>query len=252
MWLLPTIYCVPRSFNYRKWCSSRIEKVKLWPIPRNIRELRSFLGFVGFLRKSICNYFKLTTPFTDLLKGNPRKSVKPISWDEQLDKSFETLKEHVCQAPTLLLPDPSKPFSIKIDASDYAIGVVLYQGGHPIAFESKKLDVAQSRYSVQEKELFAVIHALKTWRHHLYWNQFVVTTDHQSLKYFCEQQILLVVKAVGLTSCNILIFLYGSARVLWTPLWVLLVALKKFTEIKSDPLDLLRGKYLDGSYFSKY
>ena len=49
---------------------------------------------------------------------------------------------------------------------DYAIGVILYQGSHPIAFESKNLDVAQSRYSVQEKELFVVIHALKTWRHY--------------------------------------------------------------------------------------
>ena len=131
---------------------------------RNIREWRPFLGFVGFLRKSICDYSKLTTPLTHLLKGHPCKSVKSISWNEQLDKSFETLKEHVCQAPTLLLPDPSKTFSIKTDGSDYAIGVILYQGGHPIAFESKKLDVAQSWYSVQEKELFAVIHALKTWR----------------------------------------------------------------------------------------
>ena len=115
-----------------------------------------------------------------------RKSVKPISWNEQLDKSFETLKEHVCQAPTFLLPDPSKLFSIETYASDYAVRVGLYQGGHRIAFESKKLDAAQSRYLVQEKELFAVIHALKTWRHYLYGNKFVVTTDHESLKYFCD------------------------------------------------------------------
>ena len=50
----------------------------------------------------------------------------------------------MCQAPTLLLPDPSNPFSIETDASDYAIGAILYQGGHPISFESKKLDAAQS------------------------------------------------------------------------------------------------------------
>ena len=68
----------------------------------------------------------------------------------------------MCQAPTLLLSDPSKPFSIETNVSDYVICVVLYQGGHPIAFENKKLDVAQSRYLVQEKELFAVIHALQT------------------------------------------------------------------------------------------
>ena len=67
---------------------------------------------------------------------------------------------------------------------------VLYLDGKPVAFESKKLTPTQRRYSVQEKELFAVIHALKTWRHYLYGNRFVVTTDHQSLKYFCDQQDL--------------------------------------------------------------
>ena len=81
---------------------------------------------------------------------------------------------------------PFQAFLNRNRCSDYVIGVVLYQGGHPIAFESKNLDVAQSRYSVQEKELFAVIHALKTWRHYLYGNKFVVTTDHESLKYFCD------------------------------------------------------------------
>ena len=96
----------------------------------------------------------------------------------------------MCKAPSLLLPNPLKPFQVETDASDYAIGAVLYQDGKPIAFESKKLDSAQCRYTVQEKELFAVIHALKTWRHYLYGNHFVVTTDHESLKYFCDQQDL--------------------------------------------------------------
>ena len=82
------------------------------------------------------------------------------------------------------------PFEVETNANDYAIGVVLYQDGKPIAFESKKLDSAQRRYTVQERELFAVIHALKTWRHYLYGNHFVVTTNHESLKYFCDQQDL--------------------------------------------------------------
>ena len=78
-------------------------------------------------------------------------------------------------SPTLLLLDPSKTFTIKTDASDYVIGVVFFQGGHTISFESKNLDATQSWYSVQEKEFFAVIHAHKTWRYDLYGNQFVVT-----------------------------------------------------------------------------
>ena len=129
----------------------------------------------------------MTTSFTDLLKGQTRKSTKPIVWNATLDLAFKELKDLVWKAPSLLLHDPSKPFEVETDASDYAIGVVLYQDGKPIAFESKKLDSAQCRYTVQEKELFAVIHALKTWRHYLYGNHFVVTTDHESLKYFCDQ-----------------------------------------------------------------
>ena len=90
------------------------------------------------------------------------------------------------KAPSLLLPDPSSSFQVEIGANDYAIGVVLYQDGKSIEFVSKKLDYAQSRYSVQEKELFTVIHALKSWCHYLYGNRFVVTMDHKSLKYFCD------------------------------------------------------------------
>ena len=90
----------------------------------------------------------MTTPLTNLLKGHPRKSVKPISWNEQLDTSFKTLKEHVCQDSTPLLPDPSKRFAIETDGSDYAIGDILFLGGHPIPCECKKLDATQAWYSV--------------------------------------------------------------------------------------------------------
>ena len=117
-------------------------------------------------------------------------STKPIVWNATLDLAFKELKDLVCKAPSLLLPDLSKPFEVETDASDYAIGDILYQDGKPIAFEIKKLDSAECRYTVQEKELFAVIDALKTWCHYLYGNRFVVTTNHESLKYFCDQQDL--------------------------------------------------------------
>jgi hypothetical protein len=236
---------------------SRIEKVKLWPVPRNVRELRSFLGFVSFLRKSVHHFSQLTTPFTDLLKGQKHKSTKPISWNNQLQECFNILKEHVCTAPTLTLPDPSKPFEVETDASDYAIGAILYQDGKPIAFESRKLDPTQRRYSVQEKELFAVIHALRTWRHYLYGNRFVVTTDHQSLKYFCDQQDLTGRKARWADLIQEFDFSIryrkGSLNTVADALSRLHeVNMLSFTELKSDLFDLLRGKYLDDSFFKRY
>lgn len=87
----------------------------------------------------------------------------------------------------MAIPDPGKPFVVEIDASDYAIGATLFQEGRPVAFESKKLDDIQVRWHTREKELYAVIHALKIWRHYLYGSKFVVLTDHESIKYFCDR-----------------------------------------------------------------
>jgi hypothetical protein len=84
--------------------------------------------------------------------------------------------------------DRYKPFEVETDGTDNAIGAILYKNGKLITFESKKLDLTQRRYSVHENELFAVIYARRTWRHYLYRNRFVVTTDHQSLNYFYDQQ----------------------------------------------------------------
>ena len=87
---------------------SRIEKVKLWPTFCNIREVQSFLGFVRFLQKSLCNYSQLTTSFTDLIKGQTRKSTKPIIWNATLNLAFKKPKDHACKAPLLHFLDPFK------------------------------------------------------------------------------------------------------------------------------------------------
>ncbi|BBN70240.1 hypothetical protein Prudu_1449S000700 [Prunus dulcis] len=71
------------------------------------------------------------------------------------------------EEPVLRLPDLSKPFEVHTDASDFAIGGVLMQDGHTLAFESWKLNDTEQRYTVQEKEMTAVVHYLRTWRHYL-------------------------------------------------------------------------------------
>ena len=77
------------------------------------------------------------------------------------------MKKAITEEPVLSLPDLNKPFELHTDASDFAIGGVLMQEGHPIAFESRKLNDTERRYTVQEKEMTAVIHCLRTWRHYL-------------------------------------------------------------------------------------
>ncbi|KAF8088610.1 hypothetical protein N665_0535s0002 [Sinapis alba] len=122
-------------------------------------------------------------PLTDLLKKG-----KTWEWSERCKEAFEELKAAVSQEPVLALPDFSLPFELHTDASDYAIGGVLMQNGHPIAFESRKLNETERRYTVQEKEMTAIVHCLRVWRHYLLGSHFSVKTDNVATSYFQTQK----------------------------------------------------------------
>src|SRR6185437_14648171 len=100
----------------------------------------------------------------------------------------------IAQGPVLILPNPSLPFVVHTDASGFAVGAVLQQdqgnGLQPIAFLSKKMADAETRYPVHEQELLAIIQALTAWRHYLHGSKFVVRTDHKSLQFFQTQPML--------------------------------------------------------------
>ena len=103
------------------------------------RMLESFLGFVGFYRKFICNHSKLVTPMSDLTKT---ANGGPFRWSPEAQESFENMKEALCAAPILVLPDPELPYVVTTDASGFAIGACLSQdqgsGLQPICYMSKK------------------------------------------------------------------------------------------------------------------
>ena len=160
----------------------KVKVIKEWQIPKNVKELRSFLGLANYYRRFISGYSKKTTPLTELLK----KGVV-WNWNKDCEDAFENLKRAVMENPVLTLPDVTKPFEVQTDASDFALGGVLLQEGHPVAFESHKLSEAERRYTAQEKELLAVIHCLRTWRHYLLGSKFLVKTDNSAVSHFLTQ-----------------------------------------------------------------
>ena len=105
-------------------------------------------------------------------------------WDEFYYQAFEELKNKLSSPHVLKFPEFDKSFKVHMDASDFAIGGVLMQDGRPIAYESKKLNGCQRRWPAHEKELFAVVHCLKTWQHYLRLHMTKVYTNNVSLKYF--------------------------------------------------------------------
>jgi hypothetical protein len=140
--------------------------------------LRSFLGFAFYYRKFIKNFAKIATPLTNLLK----KSSKTYEWDKACNEAFETLINIFVKAHVLKLPDFDKDFEIHSDASDFAIGGVLVQDGKLMAFESKKFNETEQRWPTHEKEMWVVIHYLRTWGHYIGSKDAVVWTNNFTLK----------------------------------------------------------------------
>ncbi|KAI5347847.1 hypothetical protein L3X38_000734 [Prunus dulcis] len=163
----------------------KVRAIQEWKPPTKVPELRSFLGLVNYYCGFIKGYSAIAAPLTDLLK-----KTNMWKWTPRCQHAFDELKRALMKEPVLRLPDLSKPFEVHTNASDFAIGGVLMQDEHPLAFKSRKLNDTERRYTVQENKMTAVVHCLRTWRHYLLGSQFVVKTDNVATSYFQSQQKL--------------------------------------------------------------
>jgi hypothetical protein len=111
-------------------------------------------------------------------------------WRKEAEESFEFLKKKVTEAPILALPNFYKVFEVDCDASHVGIGAVLSQAGRPIAFFSEKLNEVRKNYSTYDVEFYAIVQALRHWRHYLVPKEFVLFTDHIALRYVNTQKKL--------------------------------------------------------------
>nr|CAJ86189.1 H0306F03.2 [Oryza sativa] len=161
---------------------SKVEAVLAWNPPKNVLEIRSFLGLAGYYRRFIEGFSKLARPMTELLKKE-----KKFQWSAACEDSFQEMKKRLTTAPVLTLPDIRKDFEIFCDASRQGLGCVLMQERKVVAYASRQLRPHEVNYPTHDLELAAVVHALKIWRHYLIGNRCEVYTDHKSLKYIFTQ-----------------------------------------------------------------
>lgn len=151
-----------------------------------MHELRSFLGLCSYYRKFVRNFAYKAHSLTLLLK-----KTTPYVWTDLQEHSFQALKDSLIHAPVLQLPDFQRPFFVVVtDASGKGLGAVLMQDNHRIAFESRKFKPAEVKYSTYDKELSAMVHALKMWKHYLMGSKFVIKTDQQSIKHLLSQPLI--------------------------------------------------------------
>jgi hypothetical protein len=160
----------------------KVEAVQTWPVPKNVHDVRSFLGLVNYFHKFMGHYSEITVPLT-----NPTRKSRPRVWTGRCQDAFELLKQKLVEAPLLRTPNEQLPYDVVTDALDLKRDVVLLQEGHPVAFESRKLNSAELNYQTTEKEMLAVVHALRVWRCYLEGADFTVYTDHVSNTYFQTQ-----------------------------------------------------------------
>ena len=131
------------------------------------------------------DFSSIVAPITEVIK----KDVE-FKWGEEQEKTFQFIKEKLTHAPLLALHNFGKTFEVECDASGLGIGAVLMQEGRPIAYISEKLSGVVLKYSTYDKELYALVRALETWQHYLWPKEFVIHTDHESLKHLKGQHKL--------------------------------------------------------------
>ncbi|GJT79274.1 putative nucleotidyltransferase, ribonuclease H [Tanacetum coccineum] len=164
---------------------AKIEAVKNRASPTTPSEIRQFLGLTGYYRRFIEGFSKIAKPMTELTQKNQK-----FDWGEEQEEAFQLLKQKLCAAPILALPEGSDDFVVYCDASIKGLGAVLMQRMKVIAYASRQLKIHEKNYTTHDLELGAVVFALKIWRHYLYGTKCVVFTDHKSLQHILDQKDL--------------------------------------------------------------
>ena len=160
----------------------KVETVKYFPVPKNKKELQSYLGLINYYRRFISGFSHIAGPLNKLLKND-----QSFTWTDSCQSAFSTLKDKLLSAPILAYPNFSKEFIIYTDASDHAIGYILGQLDNNnkevvIAYGGRSLSTCERNYGISDKEGLALVSGIKHFESYLRTSKFTVYTDHSALK----------------------------------------------------------------------
>ena len=168
----------------------KLIQIQRCPRPTTKKQVRSFLGLVGYYQKFIPNFSAIACALTDLTrKGNPNIVV----WSNEHESSYKALIDALSHPPVLRVPDFEEVFILRTDASNYGLGGVILQEfdnvKFPVVYASRKLKGSELHYSVIEKECFTVVWAIQKFQVYLYGREFILETDHQPLLYLNRAKV---------------------------------------------------------------
>ena len=156
----------------------KIKEIEDWPVPKDVTNVRSFMGITGYYRRFIEGFSRIANSITSL-----QKKGKKFDCNHKCEERFKTVKMLLTSAPILRIVDPNKEFVVCTHAFNDGLGDVLTQEGHVISYESRKLKIHEKNYATYDLELATIIHALKMWQHHLIGRKFILMTDNKGIKY---------------------------------------------------------------------
>ena len=170
----------------------KVRAVNEWPVPENKKQVRAFLGLTGYYHKFIPRYSEIALPLTNLTKD-----AVAFSWGAAEQRAFIRLKEKLTTADVLVHPNALKQYRLHTDASGYAVAAVLSQEQddgtiRPIAYHSRKMSPAETRYPVHDQELLAIVRAVEEWRCYLEGSPhpILILTDHRGLEWISTKSEL--------------------------------------------------------------
>lgn len=166
---------------------NRLDEIKNYPRPKNLRTLRGFLGILNYYKRFINNLAEKQGPLIELL----RKGIR-WKWDERREKTFQDLRSDFHERLLLNNPDYDQPFIVRTDSSDFSLGGELLQIQNgvevPICFVSRILKGHEIKYSTPEKEMLSLCYTLTRLRFYLIGNHFTIETDHSALQFLMNNR----------------------------------------------------------------